>query len=134
MFFFCLMLVVVPRQIFSQEFPSPDNQDFNIPDPGPFQGTGLNSFTPFQFFSRGEAVNLTNGNLNLNYTDAVIPGRAGLDVVIQRSYNFSHRNYPVTVDQQIHTGYFDVDRLDYDFGSIVNSEYLCQYLHERGAY
>ena len=128
------MLVVVPRQIFSQEFPSPDNQDFNIPDPGPFQGTGLNSFTPFQFFSRGEAVNLTNGNLNLNYTDAVIPGRAGLDVVIQRSYNFSHRNYPVTVDQQIHTGYFDVDRLDYDFGSIVNSEYLCQYLHERGAY
>src|SRR3989338_3798609 len=125
MFFFCLMLVVVPRQIFSQEFPSPDNQDFNIPDPGPFQGTGLNSFTPFQFFSQGEAVNLTNGNLNLNYVDAKIPGRAGLDVVVQRSYNLSHRNDPIIIDPQIHSGFFDEEQSGYSHGSNVNSTYLC---------
>lgn len=48
---------------------------------------GLRSFTPFSFFSNGEAINLTSGNLLLQWQEAVVPGRAGMALGFTRSFN-----------------------------------------------
>ncbi|PIR16399.1 MAG: hypothetical protein COV46_08445, partial [Deltaproteobacteria bacterium CG11_big_fil_rev_8_21_14_0_20_49_13] len=47
---------------------------------------GLNSFTPFGYFSNGEAINLSNGNLLLQWKDAIVPGRSGASLYFSRSY------------------------------------------------
>ncbi|MFH1652489.1 MAG: apolipoprotein N-acyltransferase [Pseudomonadota bacterium] len=69
--------------------------------------TSSNAYTPFQYYSNGEAVNLADGSLNLSYTDLVLPGKGGMDVEITRSYVSprSTENRDVVIDKSIFTGY-----------------------------
>src|SRR3989344_2208157 len=46
---------------------------------------GPDSFSPFQFFTNGESVNLTNGNMSMNWTNVVVPGRAGMNLGLTRT-------------------------------------------------
>ncbi len=40
-------------------------------------------FTPYQQLSNQESVNLTNGNMTRQWTEAVVPGRAGMDLYLR---------------------------------------------------
>ncbi|MDO8527212.1 MAG: RHS repeat-associated core domain-containing protein, partial [Deltaproteobacteria bacterium] len=48
---------------------------------------GLQSLTPYQFLSNAEAINISDGNLFFENEDVQLPGAAGMNLKIIRSFN-----------------------------------------------
>ena len=71
------------------------------------QGDSQNNYTPFQNYSNGEAVELSNGGLVLSYTDLSLPGKGSMDLKVTRSFASSKsvQNEEVEIDHSIFTGF-----------------------------
>ncbi|MDO8526089.1 MAG: RHS repeat-associated core domain-containing protein, partial [Deltaproteobacteria bacterium] len=117
-----LLIVVGARPVFSQ----------SIPDPSQGGSGGYNSYTPFQFFSNGEAVDLASGNVLLNFTDLVLPGKGNMDLSVQRSFNSPKplQQKEIVIDEQLFSGFLNPSegRGDFKWGENLNLNYVCEYL------
>lgn len=103
----------------------------SIPEPSQSSGGGYNSYTPFQFYSNGEAVDLASGNLVLNFTDFSVPGKGKMDLTIRRYFNStkSVEQGDIVIDPSIFTGYqHPPSRHSYKWGENLNNNYACAYL------